>query len=148
MINKPIKYGEANEHNTKLVIALNRTIQNESKHLINILSKENLTIAQFGVMEVLYHKGPMKICEIIEKTLSTSGNMTVVIRNLEKVNYIEKERDCSDGRVFNIRLSITGEELISKIFPLHLLQLEKTFSTLEKNEKNELLLLLKKLNGL
>jgi len=41
-------------------------------------------------MEALYHLGDLKICEIIEKTLSTSGNMTVVIRNLEKESYITR----------------------------------------------------------
>ena len=89
----------------------------------------------------------MRICEIIEKTLSTSGNMTVVIRNLVKAKYIVKERDSEDGRAFLIRLTEGGHNIISEVFPNHLVDLEEALSNLDMNEKAELLALLKKLNG-
>ena len=46
----------------------------------------DLTPAQFGVLDVLYAKGRMKVGDLIESTLATSGNMTVVIKNMEKRN--------------------------------------------------------------
>ena len=42
----------------------------------------NLTPTQFGVMDVLNAKGRMKIGELIDRMLATSGNMTVVIKNM------------------------------------------------------------------
>ena len=45
---------------------------------------DHLTPTQFGVLDVLYAKGPMKIAELLDSMLATSGNMTVVIRNMEK----------------------------------------------------------------
>ncbi|WP_455717309.1 MarR family winged helix-turn-helix transcriptional regulator, partial [Anaerosporobacter sp.] len=48
------------------------------------IKKSNLTPTQFGVLEALYNKGDLRICELIEKILTTSGNITVVIKNLEK----------------------------------------------------------------
>lgn len=147
MENKPSKYGAVSELNLKLVVALHRTIQNDERSLSARLSEYDLTLSQFGVMEALYHKGPMKICEIIEKTLSTSGNMTVVIKNLEKRGYISRDRDDEDRRAFVIRLKEKGRTIIADVFPKHLDDLEAEFSNLNIEEKNQLLTLLKKLNG-
>lgn len=57
-----------------------------------------LTSSQFAVLEALYNKGDLKICEIIEKILTTSGNITVVIKNLEKEEFISKYPDPEDKR--------------------------------------------------
>lgn len=148
MENKIYAYGEDNNVNLKLVIAIHRTLQKDEKTLNEQLSKYELTIAQFGVLEALYHKGPLRICEIIEKTLSTSGNMTVVIKNLQKSKHIIKERDPEDGRAFIVNLTEKGHSIIAELFPEHLGALAEAFSNLEISEKYELLKLLKKLNGL
>jgi len=141
------RYGEVNDLNLKLVVAIHRSLQKDEKSLSNLLSEYDLTISQFGVLEVLYHKGPLRICDIIEKTLSTSGNMTVVIRNLEKLGYITKERDPEDKRAFIICSTKKGYDVISEVFPRHLIDLEKALSNLDMQEKSNLLALLKKLNG-
>lgn len=148
MEKKTHAYGEVNDVNLKLVIAIHRTLQKDEKALNEQLSKYGLTTAQFGVLEALYHKGPLRICEIIEKTLSTSGNMTVVIKNLQKSEHIVKERDPEDGRAFIVKLTEKGYSIISELFPEHLDVLADGFSNLEVAEKRELLMLLKKLNGL
>lgn len=140
------KYGDENNVNTKLVVALHRTLQAEEKNVFAHLPSYGLTIPQFGVLEAVYHIGPMNINMIIEKTLSTSGNMTVVIRNLVKMELITKNRDPEDGRAFQICLTDKGREIIGELFPVHLLNLKKAFSNLEIEEKNDLLTLLKKLN--
>lgn len=48
----------------------------------------NLTPTQFGVMDMLNAKGRMKISELIDCMLATSGNMTVVIKNMEKKGWL------------------------------------------------------------
>jgi MarR family 2-MHQ and catechol resistance regulon transcriptional repressor len=37
--------------------------------------------SQFGVLEALDHLGPMHQCDLAERILKTSGNVTVVIKN-------------------------------------------------------------------
>lgn len=143
---KKTTYGELHDLNLKLVIALRRSMQPEERKLNALLAEHGLTLAQFGVLESLYHVGPMNIKEIIEKSLSSSGNMTVVIKNLVKSEYITKDKDPEDGRAFIIKLTSKGQDVITQIFPRHLIMLEKVFSTLEKDEKRTLLELLKKLN--
>jgi MarR family transcriptional regulator, 2-MHQ and catechol-resistance regulon repressor len=44
----------------------------------------HLTISQFGVLEVLYHLGPQCQGALSQKLLKSTGNMTLVLDNLEK----------------------------------------------------------------
>jgi len=148
MKNKYAKYSEKETTNLKLVIGLYRSYTNLNRQTQKVLTEYKLTVAQFGVLEALYHVGDLKINDIIEKTLSTSGNITVVIKNLEKDQMIERYRDPKDSRVCMIRLTGTGENLIHTILPEHLLQIENTMKNLDSEEKKELIKLLKKLNGI
>lgn len=137
-------YSEKEQLNLKMIIALSRSLQTINKKQAKIINEYGLTIPQFGVLEVLYHKGPLCINSIIEKTLSTSGNMTVVIENLRKDNYIVKEKDTDDQRKYIISLTKKGKRIIDKIFPEHLKNIEKILEKFTDEEKKELLLLLEK----
>ena len=140
-------YGEENSINLKLVIALSRTQLAFGRGLQTFLNQYDLTTAQFSVLEALYHVGDLKICELIQKTLSTSGNMTVVIRNLEKEGLIERRINSEDRRGFLIGLTDSGRALIQPVFEEHLVVLKDIFNGLAQDEKLELLNLLKILNG-
>lgn len=148
MKNKYDQYNQNEIIDLKLVIGLYRSYNLVNKQTQRVLAEYKLTLAQFGVLEALYHLGDLKINDIIEKTLSTSGNITVVIKNLEKDHLIERYKDEKDSRVCMIRLSDTGMKLISSIFPRHLEQLEATLGNLEEEDKKQLITLLKKLNGI
>ncbi len=141
-------YGEENTINLKLVIALSRSNTAFQRVLQSFFNNYDLTIAQFGVLETLFHLGDLKICELIDKTLSTSGNMTVVIRNLEKEGLIKRQVNVEDRRVFVIGLTDEGRNLIKEVFEAHLAVLEGFFSNLDQDEKQLLQKMLKKLNGL
>lgn len=146
-MNKEV-YDKQDQLNLKLVIGLHRSIQKDAKRLTATLSEHGLTTAQFGVLETLYHKGDQRICEIIDKTLSTSGNMTVVIKNLEKLGHVLRSKDPNDGRASIISLTQSGYDLISEIFPKHLIELRDVFDNLSMDEKEQLSTLLKKMNGI
>jgi MarR family transcriptional regulator, 2-MHQ and catechol-resistance regulon repressor len=147
-MNKYNQYNEQDTHNLKLVIGLYRSQTNLNRQTQKMLAEHKLTMAQFSVLEALYHLGDMKINDIIEKTLSSSGNITVVIKNLEKDKLIERYPDPKDSRVCMIRLTASGEDMIRSIFPENLKLIENFMKNLSKEEKLELNKLLKKLNGL
>ena len=141
------KYGQVNQLNLHLIIGLYRSYARLNRNTQRLLSQHNLTLAQFGVLEVLYHLGPMKIGDVIAKTLSTSGNMTVVIKNLAKENWIRRSVDPADGRVSVIQLTTQGEQLIAAVFPQHLDELDKMMVNLTQTDKKQVIQLMKKLNG-
>ncbi|KAF0092553.1 MAG: MarR family transcriptional regulator [Fusobacteria bacterium] len=138
-------YGIENDQNLKLLIALTRTTQAVHKRSGNIFEQGGLTTAQFSVLEALYHKGEMTISEIMKTILSTPGNMTVVIKNLEKEKHITKKENPEDKRATLIRITEKGNKLIENIFPKHIKDLEDCFSTLSSEEKENIIKLLKKL---
>lgn len=140
-------YGQENDLNLKLVIGLSRTAVSMHRATQTFLAGYGLTLAQFGVLEVLYHRGDLKICEIIEKTLSTSGNMTVVIKNLERDGFVIRTNNPEDLRVHYIQLTEQGRRLLDDIFPKHLEGIDAFFSKLNSEEKEQLVKLLKKNNG-
>jgi len=105
----------------------------------------NLTVSQFGVLEAVYHIGPMCQRDIAEKTLKSTGNMTTVIDNLEKRGLVERRRGIEDRRYITVHITEQGKNLIDKIFPEHNQRVLKCFSVLDAGERVEFGRLCKKL---
>lgn len=143
-----ISYDEESQLNLKLVIAFSRSALRLHRSTQRLVGEHHLTLPQFGVLEALYHLGDLRISEIIEKTLSTSGNMTVVVRNLEQEGLVHRLQDTSDKRAFRIEITEKGRKIIADLFPEHLMQLSQNLERLHMDEKQELLRLMKKLNGI
>ena len=111
------------------------------KHLASV----GLTLSQFAVLEALYHLGPLNQREIGKKLLRSSGNITMVIDNLEKRGYVKRERKKQDRRFMMVRLTDTGVELISELFPSHAAVIAREMSVLSEKEQETLAQLSKKL---
>jgi len=147
MNNKKNTYGDMEDLNLKTLIALSRCTQSIHKKEYKTIKEGGLTVSQFAVLELLYHKGDLRVSEIIEKILSTGGNMTVVIENLVKENLVKRCNDPKDRRVNLISITDEGKKLMSEIFPNHLENINEIFSILTAEEKTNLISLLKKLSG-
>ena len=143
-----ISYGKENDTNLKLLISLSRGLLSINRETMRNIKEYGITPSQFMVLEVLYHKGEMRVCDITEKILSTGGNMTVVISNLLKDEYIEKIPTPGDRRSYSVRNTQKGEKLIDKIFPRHLDILAESMEGLSSEEKLEIIRLLKKMQRL
>lgn len=109
------------------------------------LHYHRLTISQFGVLEAIYHLGPLCQKDLGEKILKTSGNITLVIDNLEKRGLVVRQKDPDDRRRFRISLTSGGIDLIENIFPEHSRTAADVFSVLTPEEQEQLGGLLKKL---
>jgi DNA-binding MarR family transcriptional regulator len=147
MRKEKIFYDELSNLNLKTLIALTRTTQDVHKREHRTIKEGGLTVSQFAVLEILYHKGDLRISEIIEKALSTGGNMTVVIDNLVKDDLVRRCSAPNDRRVNLISITDKGRKLVSDIFPKHLENINEIFSVLTSEEKENLIGLLKKLSG-
>ena len=109
------------------------------------LADHGLTVSQFGVLEVLYHKGPLCQRDIGQKILKTSGNMTTVIDNLEKRALVVRVKDPDDRRRMSVRLTGAGFDLIATVFPNHAAVAEQVFEVMAPEELLSLGDLLKKI---
>ncbi len=146
-MNSRREYSEADRLNLKLVIALLRGAKALEAALTPMFTERGITFAQFGVLEFLYHKGPARISTIIEKTLSSGGCMTVVIRNLEKLGLVLREQDNGDARASLIALTAGGQVLMAELFPAHLKALKEFMAGLGEAEKRAVSGALKALPG-
>jgi MarR family transcriptional regulator, 2-MHQ and catechol-resistance regulon repressor len=104
-----------------------------------------LTIPQFGVLEALYHLGPLSLGELAEKLLVTGGNVTFVMNRLEEQDLVYRDRSDEDRRVILARLTPRGRDLIQGVFPEHAVHVGKLVSHLTLEEQGQLRELLKKL---
>jgi MarR family 2-MHQ and catechol resistance regulon transcriptional repressor len=109
------------------------------------LADVDLSVSQFGALEALYHLGPMTQVDIGKKILKSSGNMTLVIDNLEKRGLVRRDRSKEDRRYFMVRLTEAGKKLIKEFFPAHAGRITAEMSALTPSEQEQLGRLCKKL---
>ena len=64
----------------ELVRASGSVVARTSRHL----ATEGLTVGQFGILETLWHLGPLHQCELAKKHLQSGGNVTMIVDNLGK----------------------------------------------------------------
>lgn len=126
-------------------IKLMRATDSLNNRLNAHLAENNLTVSQFGVLEAVYHLGPLNQKTLAEKLLKSGGNITLVIDNLEKCNFVERQQDPTDRRAMLIHLTPKGKEFISDFFPRHLNHIRQEFSVLNQKEKRQLANICKKL---
>jgi MarR family 2-MHQ and catechol resistance regulon transcriptional repressor len=80
-----------------------------------------------------------------EKVLISSGSMTAAVDRLEKNRLVERGTDATDRRARIVHLTEAGRKLIRKVFAEHERDMERVFARLERQERNTLALLLRKL---
>lgn len=108
------------------------------------IRRYGLNQTEFGVLELLYHKGSMPLQQIGEKILITSGSITYVINKLENKELISREVCMEDRRITYAALTEKGTALLSRIFPEHARALEKALGGLTSEEKKIAIDLMKK----
>lgn len=145
MIKKPLKsYGTRTDKSMKTIVKLERLRLKIHNNTVNYLSDYNLTFNQFKVLEVLYHRGDLNIGSITKLTMSTPGNITVVIRNLKRDGLITAIKLPEDKRNSILTLTKEGKMLIEKVFPDHAKKLYDSLSVLSDEELDNLYTLLNK----
>lgn len=109
------------------------------------LADAGLTVSQFGVLEALYHLGPLSQAELAKKILKSTGNITMVVDNLEKRGLVKRERQVKDRRYYAVKLSDEGRRLIANIFPRHAAKIMEEMASLTSVEQESLARLCRKL---
>ena len=94
---------------------------------------------QLGVLDTLSQKGELMIQTLIDEMASSSGNMTVVIRNLDKAGYIYRKSDPTDKRRCVIGLTDSGRRMLCEIMPEHMQNVAEVLETMPDEEKRMLI---------
>ncbi|GKU77557.1 MarR family winged helix-turn-helix transcriptional regulator [Paenibacillus sp. L3-i20] len=128
-----------------LFIALSRASQWVNAHADRDIRKHGLNRTEFGVLELLYHKGSQPLQQIGGKVLMSSGNITYVIDKLEKKGLCRRRASLEDRRLIYAEITEEGSRFIEEIFPGHTSVIEQSAGGLTAEEKQVASKLLKKL---
>ncbi len=128
-----------------LYIKLSRAADSVNQRVNRHLQDAHLTVSQFGVIEALYHLGPMTPGILCDKILRSTGNLTLVIDNLEKRRLVVRTQNPEDRRSIIIALTPAGKALVEEVFPQHVATIVQEMAVLTPEEQRHLAALCRKL---
>lgn len=139
------RYSVEQRSSLKLWVVLARCFNSCAQAEAAEIKSYDLTAPQFGVLEALAHLGPMKMCDIAQKYLTSGANITGVVDRLEEKGLVQRVMEEDDRRTYRIHLTEAGGKHITEIFPLHAASIVAMTNVLSAHEKTVLTKLLKKL---
>ncbi|MBX9682194.1 MAG: MarR family transcriptional regulator [Hyphomicrobium sp.] len=95
----------------QLCFALYAATRAISKTYRERLAPIGLTYPQYLVMIVLWEKDGLNISEIGDKLMLDSGTLTPLLKRLEGMSFVRRQRDKADERQVKVWLTETGRQL-------------------------------------
>jgi MarR family transcriptional regulator, 2-MHQ and catechol-resistance regulon repressor len=130
----------------KAWIALARAYLAVSRHVTADVSRHGLTASEFGILEALYHKGPLLLGDLQKKILVTSGGVTYLVDRLASKGLVTRESFPGDKRARFAVLTPEGSALIKQIFPAHAKRITRVMGELSTKEQKRLIAMLRTLS--
>lgn len=119
-------------------VKLLRAGENVAREATRPLALYDLTPSQFGVLEALYNAGPQCLSDLARRILKTSGNLTVVVENLEKHRLVRRKSGGRDRRLVTVALTAKGRNLVRTLAPGHAAAIVSVMTRLSAGEQETL----------
>jgi len=103
-----------------------------------------LGLSDFGVLEILLHKGPLPVNTIGPIVDLTPGSISIAVDRLFAKGLVSRVESAEDRRVRMVALTLRGRALIVSAFRKHSGQMKRVFSELSPEELRGLETMLKK----
>jgi MarR family 2-MHQ and catechol resistance regulon transcriptional repressor len=129
----------------KLWIVLARAFDAVERHSRASIARFGLGTTEFGVLEVLYHKGELPVCDVQRRILVESSSTTYVVDKLVKRGLVRRRQSGTDRRVVLLALTTAGRRLIRQIFPRHAHAMRRAVAALPPREQARAVRLLRAL---
>lgn len=109
------------------------------------IEETGLGLSDFGVLELLLHKGPLPVNTIGPMVDLTPGSISIAVDRLVAKGLVSRVESAEDRRVRIVALTPSGKDLIVSAFRKHSGQMKKVFSGLSPEELHSLEVKLKKI---
>ena len=129
----------------KLWVVLARAFDAVERHSRASIARFGLGTTEFGVLEVLYHKGELPVSEVQRRILVESSSTTYVVDKLVQRGLVRRRRDETDRRSVRLALTPAGRQLIHRIFPPHAQAMRRAVAALPPREQAQAIRLLREL---
>jgi MarR family 2-MHQ and catechol resistance regulon transcriptional repressor len=108
------------------------------------IEETGLGLSDFGVLEILLHKGPLPVNTIGPIVDLTPGSISIAVDRLVAKGLVSRVEGAEDRRVRIVALTPRGKDLIVPAFRKHAGQMKRVFSQLGPEELRGLEVALKK----
>jgi MarR family 2-MHQ and catechol resistance regulon transcriptional repressor len=109
------------------------------------VARHGITLAEFGVLEALFHKGELRQGELQRQVLVTSGGVTWVVNRLVQRGLVRR-RPCPDDRRSSFAvLAPKGKKFMAEHFTAHRDAISAATQCLTQTERDQAFALLRKL---
>lgn len=144
-LEEPQPCDAATQQALHLFVVLARCCNSVMEQTRQDIVQYGLSVSEFAVLELLYHKGPTPLGVVAERVLLTSGSMTYVIDQLEKQGLVQRIACPKDRRRMYADLTEAGRVKIAAIFPGHAERIRQIMAALSPQEQEQAASLLKQL---
>jgi MarR family transcriptional regulator, 2-MHQ and catechol-resistance regulon repressor len=108
------------------------------------IEETGLGLSDFGVLEILLHKGPLPVNTIGPIVDLTPGSISIAVERLVARGLVSRVESTEDRRVRIVALTPPGKDLVASAFRKHSGQMKRVFSELSPEELRGLEVALKK----
>jgi MarR family 2-MHQ and catechol resistance regulon transcriptional repressor len=108
------------------------------------IEETGLGLSDFGVLELLLHKGPLPVNTIGLMVDLTPGSISIAVDRLVAKGLVSRVESAEDRRVRIVALTPHGKDLILSAFRKHSDQIKRVFAELNAEELRALEVALKK----
>ena len=115
------------------------------RHARRSLEPLDMGASDFGILELLLHKGPQPVNTIGRRIDLTSGAITTAVDRLESRGLVARTFDPDDRRTRVVSLTREGTARIRNVFAHHKTAMDGAASGLTRAERETLINLIKKL---
>ena len=140
-----VKASDAAAIALKLYVVLSRAQRAISERTETDLAAHGLTVTEFGILEALYHKGPLLLGDVQRKILVSSGGITFLVDKLADRGLVERKPCATDRRARYAALTRKGEALMDDVFPGHAEAIRAAMAGLSRADQKRATELLKQL---
>jgi|SRR5690625_2280052 len=127
----------------RLWTVLARAYAAVENHSFTDIERHGLTPGEFGILETLYHRGPLLLGDLQRRVLVSSGGVSYLVDRLEKKGLVERRDYPEDRRTRLAALTPEGEELIARIFPEHARAIQRALHAIDPEVKQAAVALLR-----
>ncbi len=129
----------------RLLMLMSHALRAVTRPAREHLKQADLSPTEFGVLEALYHKGPLPLSSLAERVLITGASMTYTVKELERRGLVRRRPSAEDQRFIFGELTDEGRALIARVFPAHAEGIRRAMRGLTRQEKRQAAELLKRL---
>lgn len=125
----------------QVLARVHRIFLRYNAQITRVFEAQGINPAAFAVIAALYRSGPpyrLKVTELADQTLVSTGGMTQRLDRLESLGLIVRERDVADRRAVFARLTDAGQERAREAALAHFSNENRMLARLDQQQRADL----------